>query len=126
MDLNIEFVSTLAQAQRTVSAQGMDRLLGSVGSLAGLFPAVVDKINPYQVVDDYADMYGVNPKAIVPTEDAQAAANARAKAAQAQAAMEQAPAMAQTAKAISGIDPGNMRDVMNQFTGYGSPSASEI
>jgi len=123
MDLNIEFVSTLAQAQRTVSAQGMDRLLGSVGSLAGLFPAVVDKINPYQVVDDYADMYGVNPKAIVPTEDAQAAANARAKAAQAQAAMAQAPAMAQTAKAISGIDPGNMRDVMNQFQGYGSGPA---
>jgi len=123
MDLNIEFVSTLAQAQRTVSAQGMDRLLGSVGSLAGLFPQVIDKINPFQVIDDYADMYGVNPKAIVPTEDAMAAGEAKAKAAQAQAAMAQAPAMAQTAKAISGIDPGNMRDVMNQFQGYGSGPA---
>jgi hypothetical protein len=28
-ELNIEFISTLAQAQRMVSAQGMDRLLGS-------------------------------------------------------------------------------------------------
>ena len=65
MDLQVEFVSTLAQAQRAVGVQSVDRLLGTVGAVAGLRPEVVDKIDADQIIDAYADMLGVDPSLIV-------------------------------------------------------------
>ena len=125
-ELNIEFISTLAQAQRAVAAAGTDRLLGTVGSLVSIWPEVRHKINAMQIVDDYADMFGVNPKVVVPDEDAQAKAQAEAQAAQMAQASEAAAQMATTAKTASDINPTQMRDVMNMFQGYNSPSATEV
>jgi len=123
-EVNPEFISVLAQAQRIVSAQGMDRLLATVGNLAGLKPEVVDKIDFDQAIDDYGQMYGVNPEIIVPDD---AVAKARAARAQQQAAaqaMEAAPAMAGAAKDVAGIDPANMQSVMAGLTGYNTPGAA--
>jgi hypothetical protein len=125
-EFEVEFVSVLAQAQRAVAAAGTDRLLGTVSSLAALRPDITDKIDMDQVVDDYADMFGVNPKIIVPDERVAEIRAQRAQQQQAQQAAEAAPAMAQTAKAASGIDTRNMRDVLNMFQGYNSPSATEV
>lgn len=125
VDLNIEFISTLAQAQRIVSGQGMDRLLGTVGTMAQLWPEVRHKIDAMQVVDDYADIFGVNPETIRDDETARAAAQAEAQAQQAQQAAENAPAMAQAAKAASETDTANLRDVMGMFQGYSSPTPTE-
>lgn len=125
-DLNIEFVSTLAQAQRAVAAAGSDRLLGTVNTLVQVWPEVRHKIDAMQVVDDYANLFGVNPKMIRPDEEAVAMAEAEAAAAQAQ---QQGAAMAQavdSAKTAGDINPQGMRDVMNMFAGYNSPSATEI
>ena len=89
-------------------------------------PDIVDKINMDQVVDDYGDMYGVNPKIIVP-DDVVAEIRAQ-RAAQAQQAQAGAAAaeMAKMSKDASGAEPGKLRDVMNMFAGYGSPSAVEV
>lgn len=126
LDLAVEFISTLAQAQRVISAQGTDRLLGSVASLAQMKPEVVDKIDFDQVIDDYADMYGTNPE-IVLTDDV--VAEIRAVRAQAQAraqAAAAAPVMADTAKTMGDTNAGNVRDVMQQFQGYntGAPGVA--
>jgi hypothetical protein len=126
MDLEVEFVSVLAQAQRVVAAAGTDRLLGTVGTLAQMNPAVIDKIDMDQVVDGYAEMFGVDPKIIVPDDKVAELRAQRAQQQQAQQAAEAAPAMAQTAKAVSGIDTRNMSDVLNMFQGYGSPSSTEV
>lgn len=122
VDLEIEFVSTLAQAQRAVAAGSSDRLLGTVGSLAALWPEVRHKINAMQVIDDYADLFGVNPKLVVPDDVANEKVAAEQQAAQ---AAQQGMAMAQaaeSAKTASEINIDNVRDVMNQFQGYGTPS----
>lgn len=58
MDLQVEYVSTLAQAQRAVGVQSIDRLLGTVGAIAGLKPEVIDKIDGDQLIDAYSDMLG--------------------------------------------------------------------
>ena len=126
MDLNIEFVSTLAQAQRAVAAGGTDRLLGTLGSLAGLKPEIVDKVDFDQVIDDYSEMFGVNPKLVVPDDKVAEIRAQRAQAAQAAQSAAAAPQAVESAKTASEIDPQQMRDVMNLFTGYGSPSASEL
>lgn len=126
MELDIEFISSLAQAQRAVAAGGVDRLLGTVGQISALWPDVKHKIDAMQVVDDYADMYGVNPKIIIPDDVAQQAVADERKQMAAQQAAAAAPAMAGAAKDLSSIDPGNARDVLNMFTGYNSPSPSEV
>lgn len=125
-DLNIEFVSTLAQAQRAVAAAGTDRLLGTVTNLAALWPEIRHKVDPMQVVDDYADFFGVNPKLVVTDEVAKAKAEAEARAAQAAQAGAAAAQAVDSAKTASEINPTGMRDVLNMFQGYNSPAASEL
>jgi hypothetical protein len=125
-DLEIEFVSTLAQAQRAVAAAGTDRLLGTVGTLAGLKPDVLDKVDFDQVVDDYGELFGVNPKIIVPDDKVAEIRAARAQQEQAMQAAASATAAAQTAKTVGDINPDGMRDVMGMFQGYSSPTPSEV
>jgi len=126
MDIDIEFISSLAQAQRAVAAAGVDRLLGTVGQISALWPEARHKIDAMQVIDDYADMYGVNPKIIVPDDVAGEAVAAEQKAKAAQQAAANAPAMASAAKDMASVDTSNARDVLNMFTGYNSPSPSEV
>jgi Bacteriophage head to tail connecting protein len=123
-EINAVFISTLAQAQRIVSAQGMDRLLATVGNLAGLKPEVLDKIDMDQAIDDYGQMYGVNPEIIIPDDVVAQARTARAKQ---QAAMQSAATMPQvvdSAKTASEIDPANLQSVMASLQGYNTPGAS--
>lgn len=120
MDISPEFISTLAQAQRVVSAQGTDRLLATLGSMSQIWPSVKFKVDPNKVVDDYADNYGVNPDIIVPTTQAEDAAAQEQKAQAAQAAAASMPAMAGAAKTIGDTNTDGVRNVMDMFQGYGS------
>lgn len=122
VELEVEFVSTLAQAQRAVAAAGTDRWLATIGQLAPIFPGVVAKVNADQIVDEYGEMYGVNPRLIVPDEEAAAAREAQARALQAQQAAAAAPVAADAAKTVSEINPEGMRDVLGMFQGYNTPT----
>lgn len=126
MDIDIEFVSVLAQAQRAVAAQGMDRLLGTVSNLSAIKPEVLDKINFDQVIDDYADMFGVNPETVVDDEAVAELRAARAQAMQAQQAAMAAPVMADTAKTVGDTNMEGVQDVMNSLMGYNTPSAAQV
>lgn len=120
--LKVEFISILAQAQRAVSARGVDRLLGTVGQLAALFPQVTKKIKPMQVVDEYAELYGVNPEIIASDEEAEEAAQAEAQQQQAMQAAAAAPVMADAAKTVSEIDGDNLQSIMSNLQGYDTVS----
>lgn len=126
VDLNIEFVSTLAQAQRIVAAQGMDRLIGTVSSMAQLWPEVRHKINAMQVVDDYADVYGVNPESIHDDKQAGAMADQERQQMAAQQAAAAAPNMAKAAQAAGNTNPDQLREVLGMFQGYGSPQPAGV
>lgn len=125
-DLKVEFVSTLAQAQRAVGLASVDRLLNTVGTIAAAKqdPAVWDKIDVDQVVDKYSDMLGTDPTLIVPDDEVQAARDARAKQQQAMqaAAMAQPAAQAATAaKTMAETDSSQLADIMAMFSGYTVP-----
>lgn len=126
VELNVEFVSSLAQAQRAVASSGMDRVIGTVGQMVALWPEVRHKIDAMQVVDEYVDMFGATPKILVADDVAQERMQAEVQAQRAQQMAEAAPQVASAAKATSEIDTGQMRDVLNMFSGYGSPSVSEV
>jgi hypothetical protein len=126
MELKVEFISVLAQAQRAVAAQGVDRLLGTVGQLAALKPEILDKVDFDQVVDGYGEMYGVDPKIIVPDDAVAAIRQQRAQALQAQQAAAAAPQLVESAKTAGDINMQGVQDVMNGLMGYGTPSASAV
>lgn len=126
MDIQVEFISVLAQAQRAVATQGMDRLLGTVGQLAAVKPEVLDKIDFDQVIDDYGDAYGVNPKIIVPDDQVSALREQRAQAMQAAQSAATAPQVVESAKTASEIDTGNLQDVLTSLQGYSNVSPAPL
>jgi hypothetical protein len=127
MDLNVEYVSMLAQAQRAVGTNSIDRFVGSLGAVAGFKPEVLDKIDTDKWADIYSDMLGVDPELVVPSDKVAEIRDQRAKAQAAQAAAEQAAQASQTVKNLSGVDMGGggTTDVMGMFSGYNTPSPAQ-
>jgi hypothetical protein len=125
-ELNIEFISVLAQAQRAVAVNGMERLLTTAVSLAPVKPEILDKINFDQVIDDLGEAFGVNPALVVPDADVAEIRAQRAQAMQAQASAATAPQVVESAKTASEINTDQLRDVMGMLQGYSSPSPAMV
>lgn len=129
MDLNVEFVSMLAQAQRAIGTNAVDRFVGNLGAIARMKPDILDKFDQDQWADVYADMLGVDPSLIIADKEVALLRDARN---QAMAAKEQAAALQQTSQSVKNMaqaPTGNqnaLTDVMNMFSGYGSPSGVEV
>lgn len=123
MDLKVEFVSTLAQAQKMVGLGSLDRLLGTVGQLAAGSGdlSVWDKIDRDQAVDRYADMLGVDPSVVVADDRVLEIRDERAAQMQAQQQAAAMPTMAGMAKDLAGADTSGknaLTDVLSQVQGY--------
>jgi hypothetical protein len=93
-DLNVEFVSMLAQAQRAVATNSVDRFVGNLGAIAQMKPNVLDKFDEDEWAEQYSDMLGVDPALIVSDDKVALIRKARA---QAQQQQEQAAAANQAA-----------------------------
>jgi hypothetical protein len=121
MDLNVEFVSMLAQAQRAIGTNAVDRFVGNLGAIARMKPDILDKFDQDQWADVYADMLGVDPSLIIADKEVAVLRDARN---QAMAAKEQAAAMQQTSQSVKNMaqaPTGNqnaLTDVMSMFSGY--------
>jgi len=130
MDLNVDFISMLAQAQRAIGVNGIDRFVGNLGQVASFKPDVLDKFNSDEWVDSYSDMLGVDPKLIVASDQVAIIRDSRAKAQAAQAQAEAMKVQSETARnfasAPTGGQPNALMDIMNQFSGYGSPSPMQV
>ena len=69
-NIDIEFVSTLAQAQKAVKISAMERFTTFTINLAqSLDPSLKNKLNASKIVDDYADFANISPEQIVPTKE---------------------------------------------------------
>lgn len=95
-ELDVEFVSLLAQAQRAMGANSTDRWLNTLAALQQMDPNAVDKLNADSVIDDYAQMLGVNPGNVRTDEEVAEVRRARA---QAQAAQQMAQVQREAAAA---------------------------
>jgi hypothetical protein len=129
MDLNVEFVSMLAQAQRAIGTNSVDRFVGNLGQIATMKPDILDKFDSDQWADIYADMLGVDPSLIIADKEVAAIRTARN---QAMAAKEQSAALQQSSQTVKNMaqaptgQQNALTDVMNMFSGYTSPSALEV
>lgn len=120
-ELNIEFVSVLAQAQRMVSAGGTDRFVMALGNMATIKPDVVDKFDSDEWVDEYSDILGVDPKMIVPNKEVAFIRSERAKAQQQAAQAERMAQGADTAQKLANSPTGGdnaLTNVLQGLQGY--------
>jgi len=121
VELNVEFVSMLAQAQKAVGANSIDRYIANIGAVAQFKPGVLDKVDEDYWAEAYADMLGVDPKLIVPDDKVALIRQQRAEAAQQQQQAEQALQQSQVAKNLAQSptsEDNALGGVMQMFSGY--------
>ena len=123
MDLNVTYVSMLAQAQRAIATNGVDRFVGNLGQIASFKPDIIDKFDSDMWADKYSDMLGVDPEFIVPSDKVALIRNQRLQqqAQQQKVAMaEQAASAAQKLGTVATPNGNAGSDVMQAFSGYTS------
>jgi hypothetical protein len=97
-EVEIDFVSMLAQAQKAVATGSMERLAGFIGNMAAVKPQVLDKWDEDAAVNEYADMLGVPPSVVRSDDEAN---KIRAERQKQEAQMAQAEMMQQVAGAAN-------------------------
>ncbi len=134
--LNVEYISMLAQAQRAIATNGVDRFVGNLGQIAAFAPGVLDKFDSDAWADRYADMLGIDPELVVGNDKVALIRNQRAqqqaaaqKAAMANSAADTAQKLGNTptgtnnalSALVAGgglVQTGPSQDVSRAFSGY--------
>jgi len=100
-ELRIEYISMMAQAQKLLGTANLERLLGTLGNVAGVAPEVLDNFDLDETVRTLADMYGSPPKILRTKQAVERLRAAKAKAARDQQGLQMAAAAAEGAKTLS-------------------------
>ena len=122
-DINVELVGILAQAQRAIGVNSVDRFVAHIGNLAAARqdPSVWDNYDSDKDVEIYGDMLGVSPELVLSPDKRDAIRQARAEE---MAAQQKAMAMnqaADTANKLAGAKtdgPNALTDATALFSGY--------
>lgn len=101
MELKVEYVSVLAQAQRMVAVGSLDRIGSYVGQLSSIWPEARHKFNAQQAVDEYAEALGTSPSVIRSDDEVAAIMAAEAEQMRQAQLQQQGLAMADAAKTVS-------------------------
>jgi len=99
--LKVEFISTMAQAQKMVGIGAIERWIGFVGSVSQIYPDARHKVDAIIAVDSVGEMLGVPQKLIRPDADVDDILKQEAQQAQAQQAMQTGMAGVQAAEMLS-------------------------
>jgi len=125
MDLQIEFVSMLAQAQKAVGAVAADRFVGTIGAIANLKREALDLLNEDEVVAGYASMLNVDPRFLRSPDEVASLREARNRANAAKEQMMVAEQAAKVTKDVAAAGPAGS-DVMSMFAGYNNPAPQAL
>jgi len=101
VDLEIEYVSTLAAAQKAVDTEKIERVVGFVMGMSEVNPEILDKLDADQSVDKYASMIGAPPEIVRSDADVEKIRGQRAEQQAEQQKKEDAAAMVEGAKTMS-------------------------
>ena len=104
-NMDIEFVSTLAQAQKATKIAAMERFTTFTVNLANsIDPILAKKINASKVIDDYADYVNISPEQIIPTREIERQQQAQEELQKQQQTIEQAKRGVEIIQNIAGTD----------------------
>lgn len=125
--LNVQYVSMLAEAQRAVSASGMERVMGLAGNIAAADPSVLDNINVDEFMVEYADLMGVPPKILRSRDEVAALREQKQKQQEQAALLGQTDAAVKGAQVLSKTDVGGGQNALAAMMGLGGPqSGTEV
>lgn len=100
-NLSVEYISVLAEAQRTSSVTGIVRWAQQIGMLTQLNPNAVDRIDIDKTIEELADINGIPPSLVVSGDKAALIREARDQQQQAQMQAAQMPMTASALKDLS-------------------------
>ena len=119
MELQIEYVSMLAQAQKAIGISALDRIVGTVGTMAQVKPDVIDKLDSDKIIDEYSQMLGVPTDLIVANERVAVIREERENEMKQMQQAQEVQEVANTAKTLGETnteDKSLLTDVAQQFT----------
>lgn len=102
-DLNVEYISPLAMAQKMIEAQSIERTVGFIGNLATVKPEVMDLLDTDEAARIHSRLGGSPAKIIRSKEVVDQIRQGREKQMKAQALMESADKAVQIAKNASAV-----------------------
>jgi hypothetical protein len=105
--LQVDFISMLAQAQRAIGTNSIDRFVGNLGQIAAFSPGVLDKFDSDDWADEYSDMLGISPSLIVGNDKVALIRQGRAQQAAQQQQAAQANQNADTAQKLGNTPMGD-------------------
>jgi hypothetical protein len=103
-ELDIEYISIMAQAQKFSHLAGIDRVSRYVSEVANFDPNVIDKIDTDNLVDSYFDIVGVSPNLLRSDDDVASIRKARQDAQKEQQMNDKLAQGSQTAKTLSDVN----------------------
>lgn len=116
-DLKIQFVSTLAMAQRAVATGAINQIFSFAAGLAKSgWPEAIAKLDGMQAVDEFATATGSIPTLLVPDDVAQQKIAAEQQAKQMAQNLEAAKVMSEAARNASGVDVGDESTLTGALT----------
>jgi hypothetical protein len=101
VQLRVEYISVMANAQRAIAMAQTERFLGFVAGASKFREDALDKIDIDEAIDDVGEQLGVNPRLIIPTAKANETRQARAQAQQQAARAEQEATQAKMARDLA-------------------------
>lgn len=116
--LNVDYTSILAQSQKAITTNAVDRFVTNLGVVAGFKPEVTDKFDADRWADYYADALGVDPNLIVPGRDAAIIREQRAQQMAQQQQMEMANQASQVARNLGDMQSMAPQEISGMFSGY--------
>lgn len=93
-ELKVEFISLLAQAQKSVSTPAMEKTLALAGNLAGIAPDIIDNFDLDATIRAHAQMSGAPEKIMRDEQDVQKLRQQRQEEQTRQQQLQEAAAMA--------------------------------
>jgi len=116
-EINVQYISMLAEAQRAASTAAIERVFQLTGNLAALIPDVTDNIDWDKGIDRYADYLNVDPEIIRPSVEVAAIRKQKAQQAQAEQAAQATLAGVQAAQQLSATKVGGGENALDYVLG---------
>ena len=117
LEIQIQYISILSDAQRSVGTTSIERFLAFTGNLAGVYPEVVGVPNIEQLTRDYAEGIGVKATGLNSREQVAESKEQKEQQEQMAAAASIGKDLSQGAKTLSDTDVGGGSNALQAMIG---------
>ena len=117
--LKISYVSMLSEVQSATTTAAIERVFQFAGSIAGVFPQVVDNFDVDATIRQYAEALRTDPRIFFSERQRDANREQRQQQANEQAQLQNAQSLAVGAKTLSEADVGGGQNALSAILGNG-------